>query len=70
LFKLTDEKGTRSLKKTKADLASDDTTIILWNLHLDHLLLRGCNWVNDYLKHNRNVEESDRFLGDDISRSH
>ncbi|WP_414564258.1 MULTISPECIES: hypothetical protein [unclassified Anabaena] len=47
--------------------ASDDKTIILWDLHLDHLLLRGCNWVDDYLKHNRNVEESDRFLCDGIS---
>jgi WD40 repeat protein/Mn-containing catalase len=47
--------------------ASDDQTIILWDLHLDHLLLRGCNWVDDYLKHNRNVEERDRFLCDGIS---
>jgi len=49
--------------------ASDDNTIILWNLHLDDLLLRSCNLVGDYLKHNRNVEERDRFLCDDIIRS-
>jgi WD40 repeat protein len=46
--------------------ASDDNTIILWNLNVDNLLLYGCNWVNDYLKHNPNVEERDRHLCDDI----
>jgi WD40 repeat protein len=49
--------------------ASDDNTIILWNLHLDDLLVRGCDWVGDYLKHNRNFEESDRFLCDGITRT-
>ncbi|MFN6571876.1 hypothetical protein [Dendronalium sp. ChiSLP03b] len=48
--------------------ASDDKTIILWNLHLDDLLVRGCNWVGDYLKHNHNVEARDRLLCDDINR--
>ncbi|MBD2353805.1 hypothetical protein H6G41_04065 [Tolypothrix sp. FACHB-123] len=42
--------------------ASDDNTIILWNLNIDDLLLRGCNWVDDYLKHNRNVDQRDRSL--------
>ncbi|MBD2342991.1 WD40 domain-containing protein [Anabaena subtropica] len=46
--------------------ASDDNTIILWNLHLDDLLSRGCSWVNNYLKHNNNVDEGDRLLCDDI----
>ncbi|BCL33810.1 hypothetical protein [Nostoc sp. MS1] len=46
--------------------ASDDGTIILWNLHLDDLLTRGCGWVNNYLKHNNNVDERDRSLCDDI----
>jgi WD40 repeat protein len=46
--------------------ASDDNTIILWNLHLDNLLFRSCNWVGDYLKYNRNVEERDRSICDDI----
>ncbi|MBW4560032.1 MAG: hypothetical protein KME32_02555 [Mojavia pulchra JT2-VF2] len=50
--------------------ASDDKTIILWNLDLDDLLLRGCNWVDDYLKHNRNVDQRDRFLCDAITRRH
>ncbi|MEH2394006.1 MAG: hypothetical protein V7K21_20860 [Nostoc sp.] len=47
--------------------ASDDNTIILWNLHLDDLLVRGCDWVGDYLKHNRNLEERDRLLCDGIT---
>ncbi|MDZ7959860.1 MAG: hypothetical protein RMY34_18585 [Aulosira sp. DedQUE10] len=46
--------------------AGDDNTIILWNLNLDDLVERGCNWVGDYLKHNRYVDESDRHLCDDI----
>ncbi|WP_418006425.1 WD40 repeat domain-containing protein [Nostoc piscinale] len=49
--------------------ASDDNTIILWNLHLEDLLLRGCNWAENYLNHNYNVEGGDRFLCDGINRS-
>lgn len=47
--------------------ASDDNTIILWNLHQDDLLVHGCNWVSDYLQHNRNVEGRDRLLCDGIT---
>lgn len=47
--------------------ASDDNTIILWNLNLDDLLVRGCDWVGDYLKHNHNLEERDRLLCDGIT---
>ena len=50
--------------------ASDDKTIILWNLDLDDLLLRGCSWMSDYLKHNHNVEERDRHMCDDITARH
>jgi WD40 repeat protein len=46
--------------------ASDDNTIILWNLDLDDLVVRGCQWVDDYLKHNRNLEQRDRHLCDGI----
>ncbi|WP_044210258.1 WD40 domain-containing protein [Coleofasciculus chthonoplastes] len=45
---------------------SDDNKIKLWNLDLDNLLVRGCNWVRDYLKTNPNVSESDRALCDGI----
>ncbi|MBD2665932.1 WD-40 repeat protein [Richelia sinica FACHB-800] len=46
--------------------ASDDNTIMLWNFNLDDLLVRGCSWVNNYLQHNRKVEESDRLLCEGI----
>ncbi|MBD0262106.1 MAG: hypothetical protein ICV78_05075 [Tolypothrix sp. Co-bin9] len=47
--------------------ASGDNRIILWNLDLDDLLLRGCSWMSDYLKHNHNVEQRDRHMCDDIT---
>ncbi|HEY9833612.1 MAG TPA: hypothetical protein V6D26_23875 [Stenomitos sp.] len=53
--------------------ASDDCTVKLWrldskewNLNLDDLLVRGCNWLRDYLKTNPNVRECDRTLCDNI----
>ncbi|PLZ92407.1 hypothetical protein CEN44_06110 [Fischerella muscicola CCMEE 5323] len=42
--------------------AGDDNTIILWNLDMNNLLSRGCNWVNNYLRYNRNVDQRDRSL--------
>ncbi|KAB8317002.1 hypothetical protein SD81_024115, partial [Tolypothrix campylonemoides VB511288] len=45
---------------------SADKTVILWNLNLDNLLVRGCNWVRDYLQTNPNVSESDKSLCDGI----
>jgi len=43
-----------------------DKTVKLWKLDLnfDDLLVRGCDWVRDYLKTNPNV--SDRTLCDGI----
>jgi hypothetical protein len=35
-------------------------------LDLDDLLVRGCNWVRDYLQTNPNVSESDRSLCDGV----
>jgi hypothetical protein len=57
--------------------ASYDKTVRLWRLdgtegildldvQLDNLLMRGCNWLSDYLKTNPNVSESDRHLCDGI----
>jgi WD40 repeat protein len=43
---------------------SEDNTIKVWNFDLDNLLVRGCDWVRDYLKNNPNV--SDRTLCDGI----
>ncbi len=42
--------------------AGDDNTIILWNLDMNDLLAHGCNWVSDYLRYNRNVDQRDRSL--------
>ncbi|MEM7555317.1 MAG: hypothetical protein AAF378_14675 [Cyanobacteria bacterium P01_A01_bin.84] len=50
--------------------ASDDSSIILWNLDLNNLLKRGCLWVGDYLKYNRNVDGSDRNLCEGVPVSH
>ncbi|BAY14037.1 nSTAND1 domain-containing NTPase [Calothrix sp. NIES-2098] len=56
-------------------LSSADGAIILWNLdelnhlnNLDSLLVRGCDWLHDYLKNNSTVNESDRHLCDDIKQ--
>ncbi|MBW4606360.1 MAG: WD40 domain-containing protein [Hassallia sp. WJT32-NPBG1] len=35
--------------------ASNDKTVKLWNLNLDDLLIRGCDWIYSYLKNNPNV---------------
>ncbi len=40
--------------------ASADHSVILWNLDLDNLLMRGCSWLQEYLKTNANVSEEDR----------
>ncbi|WP_424098043.1 caspase family protein [Moorena producens] len=40
-----------------------------WQMEdLDELLVRGCDWVHDYLKNNPNVEESDRHLCDNVNK--
>ncbi|MBD1804663.1 hypothetical protein H6F98_04130 [Microcoleus sp. FACHB-SPT15] len=45
--------------------ASHDCTVMLirWNLGLEDLLVRGCNWLRDYLKTNPNVSQSDNPCG-------
>jgi WD40 repeat protein/tetratricopeptide (TPR) repeat protein len=42
--------------------AGRDNRVILWNLDLDDLLVRGCDWVGDYLRTNPNVSDRDRRL--------
>ncbi|MDF5731933.1 MAG: hypothetical protein PUP92_29000 [Rhizonema sp. PD38] len=34
-----------------------DKTVKLWNLDLDDLRRRGCDWVDDYLKNNRGIDK-------------
>ncbi|MBN3891406.1 MAG: hypothetical protein HWQ43_20355 [Nostoc sp. JL31] len=47
--------------------ASSDKTARLWPVdNLDRLLVRGCNWLHDYLQNNSNLGESDKRLCDDI----
>jgi WD40 repeat protein len=48
--------------------ASEDKTVILWNLEqsveLDQVVAAGCDWVRDYLRTNAEVVEGDRHLCD------
>jgi len=48
--------------------ASGDGTIILWNLDLDDLLVRGCKLIRGYLENNPDVSAEDKRLCDDIKR--
>lgn len=38
--------------------------VIMWNLDLDYLLSKGCDWVRDYLENNVNVSKEDKELCD------
>ncbi|MGK7898032.1 MAG: tetratricopeptide repeat protein, partial [Xenococcus sp. (in: cyanobacteria)] len=42
--------------------ASTDKTINLWILDLDKLMIKGCNWIRDYLEYNTNLSENDKSL--------
>jgi hypothetical protein len=54
--------------KTLATGSEDETikTIKLWNLDLDTLMGRSCDWVRPYLENNINISESDKHLCDGI----
>ncbi|MBW4642538.1 MAG: caspase family protein [Goleter apudmare HA4340-LM2] len=41
---------------------SEDTGVRLWDLDLDHLRLQGCSRIQDYLRNNANVNQSDRRI--------
>jgi WD40 repeat protein len=43
-------------------VASEDNTVMVWNLDLDDLLTKSCNWLRDYLQNNPKVRPSDRNL--------
>ena len=47
--------------------ASRDTTIKLWNLDLDNLLVRGCDWVREYLE-NKPEGDSDKDLCEGVGK--
>ncbi len=48
--------------------ASADKTVILWNFDLDDLIVRGCEWLYDYLK-NRPDSDPEKHLCDGIQPS-
>ncbi|MEH2339175.1 nSTAND1 domain-containing NTPase [Nostoc sp.] len=50
----------------KSIAAAGNDAVALWNFDLNELLQHSCNWVGNYLNNNRNVNESDRHLCDDI----
>jgi WD40 repeat protein/uncharacterized caspase-like protein len=45
---------------------SEDTGVKLWDLDLDNLRLRGCSRIQDYLRNNVNVNQSDRHICQDV----
>jgi WD40 repeat protein len=53
--------------KTLASASGDSTiTIILWNLDLDDLLVKGCGLIRGYLQNNPDVSAEDKHLCDNI----
>ncbi|MDH6086987.1 WD40 repeat domain-containing protein [Umezakia ovalisporum] len=48
---------------------SGDNTIKIWDLDLDSLIQRNCDWVRNYLQNSSEVSEEDGGLCDDISSS-
>ncbi|MDF5729684.1 MAG: AAA-like domain-containing protein [Rhizonema sp. PD38] len=49
-------------------IASSSYEVKLWNLNLDDLLKRGCDWIYDYLENNPSVNKDDRHLCDDVAK--
>jgi WD40 repeat protein len=41
---------------------SEDKTVKLWNLDLDNLVAKGCDWLRDYLTNNPNATDEDRQM--------
>ncbi|NEQ83728.1 MAG: hypothetical protein F6K26_27130, partial [Moorea sp. SIO2I5] len=50
-------------------MVANDQIVRLWKIEsFDDLMVRGCNWVRDYLENNPNVEKSDRHLCDNVNK--
>ncbi len=43
-------------------LASGGEKIVLWNLDFDDLMVKGCDWLRDYLTNNPNASNEDRQI--------
>ncbi|MFM7580698.1 MAG: WD40 repeat domain-containing protein, partial [Microcystaceae cyanobacterium] len=54
--------------KILASGSSFDGTIKLWDMDLDSLMVRDCDWVRNYLTYNPSVSESDRHLCDNVKK--
>ncbi|MEQ8535924.1 MAG: hypothetical protein RIB93_00425 [Coleofasciculus sp. D1-CHI-01] len=47
--------------------ASDDGTVRLWRVEtLDDLLVRGCNWLRDYLRTHPDVSDLNKFCAEEL----
>ena len=40
--------------------SGSDGTVKLWNLNLDDLMAKGCEWLHDYLVNNPNATDEER----------
>ncbi|NEO00908.1 MAG: WD40 repeat domain-containing protein [Moorea sp. SIO3I7] len=50
-------------------MVRNDGVAKFWRVEsFDELMVRGCNWVRDYLENNPNVEKSDRHLCDNVNK--
>lgn len=49
-------------------IVGNQMDVTMWNLNLDYLLSKGCNWVRDYLENNPLVSKSDKYLCDDVPK--
>ena len=52
----------------KSIASASGNKVKLWNLDLDSLVAKSCEWLRDYLTHNPNVSASDRKLLDNIEK--
>jgi hypothetical protein len=47
-----------------------DAKVEIWNAETlkseRQMMIRGCNWLKDYLKHNVRVDQADRLICDRI----
>jgi WD40 repeat protein len=46
----------------KTIVSASNKEVIIWNLDLDNLIKRACNFLGDYLRNSPNVSNSDRAL--------
>jgi WD40 repeat protein len=52
--------------QTFASGGKNSNIVTLWDIGLDSLVAKSCEWLHDYLNFNPNVSASDRKLLEDI----